>query len=195
MDMTKEPGLAPTSAIELDDDRSDHLEEWKDETAGVDRVITVALSVKQPRTVDWISDQAEVSPSTARDHLERLVELHVLSAVEQRGAKTYFPDSAYQRFREVSQLVEEHTRDEIERITIGAKEDIEEIKEKYDVESPEELRKLATEEATTSTDAREYFKKASEWDTHLHMLSIAKDALERYDEFSQQPQSRVDSVA
>lgn len=193
--MTKEPGLAPTSAIELDDDRSDHLEEWKDETAGVDRVITVALSVKQPRTVDWISDQAEVSPSTARDHLERLVELHVLSAVEQRGAKTYFPDSAYQRFREVSQLVEEHTRDEIERITIGAKEDIEEIKEKYDVESPEELRKLATEEATTSTDAREYFKKASEWDTHLHMLSIAKDALERYDEFSQQPQSRVDSVA
>lgn len=186
--------LASPEAIELGDE-SEHRDEWEEEMAGVDRVISVALSIKQPRTVDWIADQAGVSPTTARDHLERLVDLHVLSAVEQRGAKTYYPDSAYQRFREVAQLVREHTRDEIERITVGAQEEITELKEKYDVESPAELRQLATAEETSPGEAREYFKKASEWDSHRHMLSIAEDALDRYSEFKDQPQTHADTVA
>jgi len=172
-----------------------HRDTWTNETAGVDRVISVALTLEQPRTADWIADEAEVSPTTARDHLSRLVDLCVLSAVEQRGAKTYCPDAAYQRFRDVSQLAEEHTREELEQITITAQQDIEELRETYGVESPTELRELATAEETSSAEAREYFRGASEWDRHRHILSIANEAFDRYDEFAgQRSHQSVDSV-
>ena len=186
--------LAPPEAIEIGDE-AQHIDEWTDEMSGVDRVISVALSIEQPRTADWIADKAHVSPTTARSHLERLVDLHVLSAVEQRGAKTYYPDAAYQQFREVSQLIEEHTRDEIETITISAKEHIEELEDTYGVENPDELRKRATATETSAAEAREYFKKAAEWDSHLHMVSIAEEALERYEKFSDHHQLAADSVA
>ena len=188
-----ERDLAPPDAIEIKE--AHHTEEWKAEMPGVDRVISVALTVEQPRTADWIADRAEVSPTTARDHLERLVDLRVLSAVEQRGAKTYFPDTAYQRFREVSQLVETHTRDEVETIAVTAKENIEELEATHGVEGPDELRKLATAEETTAAAAREYFQKASEWDSHRHTVSIAEEALERYEEFGDRRYPTADSPA
>lgn len=192
--MSEDTDLATPGAAEPSDEGR-HRDAWTDETAGVDRVISVALTLKQPRTADWIADEAEVSPTTARDHLSRLVDLRVLSAVEQRGAKTYYPDAAYQRFRDVSQLVEEHTREELEQITITAQQDIEELRETYGVESPTELRELATAEETSSAEAREYFRKASEWDRHRHILSIANEAFDRYDEFAgQRSHQPVDSV-
>jgi len=177
--------LAPPDAITVDDE-SDHVSAWKDETDGIDRVISVGLSIDQPRTAEYVADEAHVSESTARKHLDRLVDLHVLSAVEQRGAKTYHPDGAYQHFREVFQVVEEYDQEEIERLTISTKEEIERLQETYDLDSPEELRSRATAEETTSSEAREFFKKASEWDQHLRMLSVAEEALDRYSEFSQQ---------
>ncbi len=180
--MQDQTDLATLGAIEPPDGEG-HRDGWVEETAGLDRVISVALGLKQPRTADWIADHAQVSTTTARDHLSRLVELRVLSAVEQRGAKTYLPDAAYQRFRDVSRLIEEHTREELEQITVSAKEDIERLETSYDVESPTELRELATKPDTSSADAREYFRKASEWDRHRHMLQIAREAFERYDEF------------
>jgi len=182
--MTDAPGLAQSDAIGIGDD-TDHTEEWVEQVPTVDRVISVALSVEQPRTVDWIADQAEVSPTTARDHLERLVDLHVLSTVEKGGAKTYYPDAAYQRFTEISKLVEEHSREELETMVVQAKEWIDELKETYQVGSPDELRKKATTEESSPAEAKEYFKKASEWGGHRHMLSIAEQAIDRYREFDQ----------
>jgi predicted ArsR family transcriptional regulator len=174
----------PPDVIEVSSGDRDHVDDWKEHTQSIDRVISVALTLDQPRTADQISDRAHVSPSTARAHLDRLVDLHVLTAVEQRGTKTYQPDSAYQHFTEISKLVEAHSRDELEEITIGAKEDIEELQEQYDCEEPAELRSLATDPDTSAADAKEYFKRASEWDHHLKMLSLTEEALERYGEFS-----------
>lgn len=188
------PGLAPPDAIETDDSAT-HRDDWTEEVPSADRIISVALTIEQPRTADWVAGQAKVSPTTARTHLERLVDLHVLSAVEQGGAKTYYPDAAYQRFREVSQLIQEHTKGEIEQIAISAKEDIEDLQQEYDAESPDELRKLAVAGETSSAEARECFRKASEWDGHIHMVSIAEKALERYREYNDQHQTQAGSVA
>lgn len=178
--------LAPPDAITVDSDGDEHEEAWEDSVDGIDRVASVAMSLEQPRTASYIGTKAQVSETTARKHLERLVEFRILAAVEQRGAKTYFPDQAYQHFREVSQMVEEHDQSEIEQITVSAKEEIEHLKETYDVDSPADLRSAATEEETSSAEAREYFKKASEWDQHLRMLSIANEALDRYSDISKQ---------
>jgi len=83
----------------------------------------------------------------------------------------------------LDRVISVHTREELEQITVSAKEDIERLETSYDVESPTELRELATKPDTSSADAREYFRKASEWDRHRHMLQIAREAFERYDEF------------
>jgi len=174
----------PPDVIEVSDKEADHVEEWKDRTQSIDRVISVALTLEQPQTADQIAEQAHVSPSTARAHLDRLVDLHVLSAVTQRGTKTYQPDAAYQHFKEISQLVEAHSREEIEQMTIGTKEEIEDLQERYGCDEPAELRSLATDTETSAAEAKEYFKRASEWDHHLKMLSLAEEALERYAEFS-----------
>lgn len=174
----------PPDVIEVSDEEAEHVDDWKEHTQSIDRVISVALTLDEPRTADQISDRAHVSPSTARAHLDRLVELHVLTAVEQRGTKTYQPDSAYQHFTEVSKLVEAHSREDLEEITIGAKEDIEKLQEQYDCDEPAELRSLATDPDTSAAEAKEYFERASEWDHHMKMLSTTKEALERYAEFS-----------
>lgn len=174
----------PPDVIEVSEEEMDHVEEWKERRQSIDRVISVALTLDEPRTADQISERAHVSPSTARGHLDRLVDLRILTAVEQRGTKTYQPDSAYQHFKEISQLVEKHSREELEEMTIGAKEEIEEFQEKYDCEDPGELRSLATDPDTSAAEAKEYFKRASEWDQHLRMLSLAQEAIERYSEFS-----------
>lgn len=178
--------LAPPDAITVDGDQDDHVEAWKEGVDGIDRVASVAMSLEQPRTAAYVGEKAHVSENTARKHLERLVEFRILAAVEQRGAKTYFPDKAYQHFREVSQMVEEHDQAQIEEITISAKEEMEHLKETYGVDSPADLRSAATAEETSSAEAREYFKKASEWDQHLRMLSVANEALDRYGDISQQ---------
>jgi len=193
--VTDDTNLATVAAI-ASPGNGEHREGWVEETAGVDRVMSVALALEQSRTADWIADRAEVSSTTARNHLSRLVDLRVLRAVERRGAKTYYPNAAYQRFRDVSRLVEEHTREELEQLTVTAKQDIEELEATYGVGSPTELRKLATAAQTLSADAREYFRKASEWDRHRHILSIAEEALERYDEFAgQHGHPQADSAA
>ena len=174
----------PSDVIEISDQDSEHIDDWKAHTQSIDRVISVALTLDQPQTADQISDRAHVSPSTARGHLDRLVDLHILTAIEQRGTKTYQPDAAYQHFTEISELVAAHSREELEEMTIGAKEDIEALQEEYGCEEPAELRSRATDPDTSAADAKEYFKRASEWDHHLKMLSLTDEALERYAEFS-----------
>ena len=180
----KDSGPIPPDVVEVSEEDADHIDDWKGQTQGIDRVISVALTLDEPRTAEDISDQAHVSPSTARGHLDRLVDLRILSAVEQRGTKTYQPDSAYQHFTEISQLVESHTREDLQQMIIAAKEEIEGIQEQYGCEKPSELRSLATDPETTAADAKEYFKRASEWDHHIEMISLAEEALERYSEFN-----------
>lgn len=193
--MDDQPDLATPDAIEVPVDQA-HRDRWVAKTAGLDRVISVAFAVEQPRTADWIANEAEVSTTTARAHLSRLVDLHVLTAVDQRGATTYALNTAYQRFRDVARLVEEHSRDELEALTVRTKAAIEELKTTHDVDSPTELRELATAAETAAAEARDLFTIASAWDGHRHRLAVAQQALERYDEFLEADAYRsLDSIA
>ncbi len=180
--MANDQTLPTPDAIEIGEG-SRHREQWSDAMQGIDRVTSVALSLKQPRTADWIAEHANVSATTARNHLERLVDLRVLSAVKKGRTKTYYPDADYQRFRTVSRFIEEHSQDELESIVVQAQEWIDELQATHGVERPNELRSKATEEGTSPADAKEFFDQASQWDEHRHVLSIAKEAIARYGAF------------
>lgn len=157
---------------------------WKEQTKGVERIITVTLTLDEPQTAGWIAEEAHLSESAARDHLDMLTELGVVSATTAHNVTKYSPDSAYLRFREVAQLVEMHDRDELMDFVADRKEEVEDLQAEYGVESPDDLRQEVVREDLGADEIREYKKVASEWESILHELSIADEALERYDEYS-----------
>ncbi|WP_089650181.1 DUF7342 family protein [Halobacterium hubeiense] len=159
-------------------------EAWKAETKAIERVISVALSLDRPRTADWIADEAAVAPQTARDHLASLSELSIITQTTARGVTKYQLDTAYMRFREVSEYVEKYEKDHLMDVADEAQEQIQETKQRYEVEDSDELRAKATEPETTSSEIQEYKKAASEWETLEYRLDVIEEAIERYDEFS-----------
>jgi len=156
---------------------------WVEETSAFDRVMSVALSVDEPKTATWIADEAHVAETTARSHLERLVDLRVLTSATSYGPTTYSPDAGYLRFRRISGLVEERSKDEIVKCVAGLKADIKSWKDEYGVDDPDELRTKATEDGISAAETREYMQVASEWDSREDEKSILREAVERYDQF------------
>ncbi len=180
---------APSDRVTIEDllqIETDTGTEWPTDMKAIERVISVALGVDTPRTATWIADEAEVSETTARDHLRLLVDrLGVLMTTTTPAGRKYWPDEAYIRFRHVSQLVEKHDKDELTAHVATLKERIEAFQDEYDTEGPDELRTKAADDGVTADEAREYRQAASEWETVEFQLSTTQDALRRYDDYAQ----------
>lgn len=159
-------------------------EEWSKATDGADRILSVALALQDPQTAAWIAEEADVSETTARKHLERLVELRVLMSTTAHGVTTYSPDPAYFRFRSVSRYVNEHTKDELTSRAEEIQATLADVREDYAVEEPDELRQRAAQEGTKPEDARTYRQVASEWESRRDQLSVIREALDRYDDYN-----------
>lgn len=177
--------LMPPSSTGIDDDVEvpSEIEEWVDETKGVERIISVAITTSKPRTVDWISDQAVVAEQTARDHLETFAELGVVASFTASGVTKYHADEAFVHYREVSRLVKQHQKEELSDRIEEIQELITEIEESYDVESPDGLRALAAQSGVDTEDIRDYKKTASEWETLRDRLAVLEDAIRRFEKF------------
>lgn len=159
---------------------------WKAQTKAIERVIDVAQTLEQPRTANWIAEQAAVAEQTARDHLDLLTDLGVLTATTAHSVTRYQPDAAYARFQTVSRCVEQHTKTDLLDTVEELREQTAAIETEYGVETPDELRALATDEETPIEDITDYRRAAAEWDSLRHRLSIYQEALERYDEFDRE---------
>ena len=72
---------------------------WKENTSAFDRVRSITVTLSQPRTADWIAEEAQAAGNTARDHLQRLVDMNVLQTVSGEQATLYQPDPLYTRMR------------------------------------------------------------------------------------------------
>jgi predicted ArsR family transcriptional regulator len=159
-------------------------ETWKAETKAIERVIQIALTLDQPQSVGWIADEAAVAEQTARDHLGVLVNLGVVAKTEARGVTKFRLDVGYMRYREVSRLIEKHDKDDLLSQAADIQSRIEDAKTEYGVDTPDELRQLATDEGVAVETVRDYKMAASEWETLEHQLDVIDDAIDRYDEFS-----------
>jgi predicted ArsR family transcriptional regulator len=171
-------GMAPPGRDEAGDAA------WKAHASAFDRVRAVALSLSDPRSAAWIADEALVAENTARRHLERLADLHVLTADAAGDAVRYYPDPVYVRTRDLRELVAEHDRDELAGLAANLKAEIESWRDEYDVASPDELRSTAATEGVSADDATERRRAASDWELAAYRLSLVEDALSRYDEYS-----------
>lgn len=158
-------------------------EVWKKHTAPFDRVQSVSQSLSTPRSASWIAAEASVSESIARDHLNRLVEMTVLLEFDGEGTITYAPDPIYQRFQVVRELLGEYDQDGLLKLKEDLRARIETWQDEYEVNSPDDLRDLAT--GTDSVEqAAEMRRTAAEWDVTEYRLGIVEDVIDNYGTYS-----------
>jgi predicted ArsR family transcriptional regulator len=171
----------------MSDESNRGTERWVAETSAFDRVRSVAFALQQPRTAGQIAGSAHVSEKTARDHLRRLVEMDVMLEETGVGPTTYYPDPAYMRYREARTLAREHDRDELTEIVATLKRDIEEWRDEFDVETPDELRASVADADVSEGAVYERQKVAEDWEYTEHRLGLIKDALAEYDRLTSRP--------
>jgi predicted ArsR family transcriptional regulator len=159
------------------------IDAWKRETSAFDRVRSIASPVSQPRSASYIADEAHVAENTAREHLERLVDMNVLLKSEQGGASTYSPDPLHTRLQTLRDLIEEHDHDGLIRLKAELQERIQGWRDEYAVDSPDALRERAAEtDAAAAT--REILATANDWELVRYRLDVVEDAIENYATYS-----------
>lgn len=159
------------------------VEAWKEHTTAFDRVRSIVEALDQPRTAQYIADQAAVSETTANNHLTRLAEMNVIRSVPGGDATRYEPDPLYARFRTLRQLIENHDHAQLLELRADLQQQIEDCKTQYDVDSPTALRTQAID-TETATETMELIEAASQWELSIYQLSIVDDAIDNYSEYA-----------
>src|SRR6056297_4220833 len=120
---------------------------WEGEMSGRERIRYVVELLEEPTPVQEIADRANVSRTTADDELQRLQSDDWVTETTVDGTKAYDLNPVRMLFDEVTDLIEAHSRDELESQLTELKEEQEELAAEYGVSSLEEFREqLAHEE-------------------------------------------------
>lgn len=158
-------------------------QEWVDNTTAFDRVWGIASALSTPRKVSEIASEAAVAENTARKHLERLVEMHLLLKSTQNGVSVYSPDPLYTRMRSLRDLFDEHDLAGLIRLKENLQYQIEDWQREFEVETLDELRAEAAE-SDSASQTREIGEAVGEWDLVRYRLGILNEAIQHYEEFS-----------
>lgn len=91
------------------------LDSWADDLSARERVREVATTLTRPRSVQWVKEEAGISAwQTAKDELEMLAEFGQLHAIQGDDGNTkYAPNYQRRYFQQLTELVNEHTREEL----------------------------------------------------------------------------------
>ena len=160
------------------------LESWTEGLSARERVREIATTLTQPRSVEWVKDEAQISSwQTAKDELEMLVEFGQIHAIEGDDGNTkYAPNYQLRYFNEITELINNHTRDELREEIAGIQEKIDEWKDNFDVESRNALESTLTDEDFSSEDIRERITILRDWEHYEDNKRLLKHALELYDD-------------
>jgi DNA-binding Lrp family transcriptional regulator len=145
--------------------------QWIENTEGFDRVQSVLRQTREPTPVTQIAEQAHVSETSARKHLDRLAELGPAATTQDGRTTLYHRNEEHHIFQRIRQLQREHTRTELFEGIREMKDKLREYREQHSVESPEEL---ALD--FDSTD-EESWQVISEWESTRQNLALVQTAL------------------
>ena len=156
---------------------------WTENTSAFDRVKSVVLTLSEPRTAGWIAEESHVSENTARSHLTRLADLGVLATTSTPDGTGYVPDPIYTRSRDLRELVDANSEDELAERAVDLQGQVDEFRGRYDVDSPSALRASIADEDVDANTARTRLSDASDWEYARFRLSLIREALEHYDTY------------
>jgi hypothetical protein len=164
---------------------TDHgIDSWTDGLSARERVREIATTLTQPRSVEWVREEAQISSwQTAKDELEMLTEFGQIHAIEgDDGNVKYAPNYQLRYFTEVTELINDHTRDELREEVATIQETIDEWKAEFGVETRGELESSLTDDGLSSEDIRERNTVLRDWERHEDNKRLLKHALELYDD-------------
>lgn len=160
-------------------DESPGGEAWTEQTSAFDRVRSVATTLSQPRPVPYIANEAKVAETTARTHLERLVDIGILLKSYDEGVTCYSPDPLYARMQTIRNLLRENDRNALARHESELQDRIETWRDNYEVESLDELRERAAS-TDSAAETRDIVQTVKDWGLVAHRLGIIDEAIENY---------------
>lgn len=157
---------------------------WTDDLSARERVREIATTLTEPRSVEWVREQAQVSSwQTAKDELEMLVEFGQVHAVEgDDGNPKYAPNYQLRYFNEVTELINDHTRAELREEIAVIQGEIDEWKREFSVESRNELESTLTDDELDGKAIRNRNRVLRQWERYEDNKRLLKHALELYDD-------------
>jgi hypothetical protein len=160
------------------------LESWTDGLSARERVREIATTLTQPRSVEWVKEQAQISSwQTAKDELEMLVEFGQVHAIDgDDGHTKYAPNYQRRYFNELTDLINDHTRDELREEIADTQAQIDEWKAEFDVESRDTLESTLTDEDRSSEEIRARNRILRRWERYEDNKRLLRHALELYDD-------------
>jgi Mn-dependent DtxR family transcriptional regulator len=161
--------------------------------SGRERVRYIVELLDEPTPVQEIADRADVSRATADDELQRLESDDWVTETTVDGTKAYDLNPVRMLFDEVTDLIEAHSRDELESRLAELKAEQEELAAEYGVSSLDEFREQLASEEFSAAELRERRNVIATWEAINTELGLVKHALHLYDDVVELSSPRTDS--
>ena len=165
---------------------------WKEDLSGRERVRYVVELLEGPTTVQEIADRADVSRATADDELGRLASDDWVTEATVDGQKAYDLNPVRMLFDEITDLIEAHSRDELESQLTELTREQEDLAAEYDVSSLTEFREQLATEELSAEELRERRSVIATWEAINTDLGLVKHALQLYDDIVELSSPRTD---
>lgn len=162
-------------------DSNGDVQSWSETTSARERVRAVARTLSEPRSTQWISEQASVGWGTADSELSNLTERGDLERVEREGTTWYVPNRTRLLFEKIERLVEENTKTQLREELAAIAEEIEGWKERYGVESRAELERSLSDAELSSEEIRERSDDLQFWQENEETRELLGYVLDLYD--------------
>lgn len=166
---------------------------WTDDTSGRERIRYVVELLDGPTPVDEIAERAAVSRTTADDELKRLASDDWVTETVVDGKKAYDLNPVRLLFDEITDLIEAHSRDELEQRLAALTAEREDLADEYGVDSLSALREQLVEADLSAEQIRERRHAIETWEALEADLGLVKHALQLYDDVSELSSPGTDS--
>jgi predicted transcriptional regulator len=167
------------------------VQTWAESMSARDRIRAVAETLREPRSVNWISEQADAAWSTTNEGLQDLVDQGQLRRVEADETTRYQPDYTRLLFEEIRTLIKENTREELRNELAAITEEIGEWQATYDIETWEELEQSLADGDLASAELRERRDVIAFWRENEEDRRLIKHALELYSDVEAAREQRI----
>ena len=159
------------------------LDPWSEGLTARERVRRIATTLTQPRSVEWVREEAQISSwQTAKDELEMLVEFGQVRTVDVDGNTQYAPNYQIRYFSELAELINNHTREDLREEIADIKEEIDEWKAEFDIDSRTELKLTLIDDGLSSCEIRTRNRIFREWERGEDNKRLLDHALELYED-------------
>jgi hypothetical protein len=180
-----------------EDDETDSagISTWTEGLKARERIQKIGTSLTQPRSVNWIKEQSQVSSwETTKDELERLAEFGQIRAVEKDGGDVMYAPNYERRYIEhLLELIGSYDREELRQEMAEIQERIDGWKDEYGVDSKEELERSLLEDMD-SDEIQERNRVLRRWERAKSNKKLLSQSLILYEDVQEAPEM-IDTVA